>query len=144
MNNSTERSTPFYILIIGMEITIVNLYGRKVMEKVLIGDHWDMTKIRRTAIIITITLEEFIFKLERSRVYSFWKDKKTLERVNDYLGFDLSPEETLSEVRIQDYDKLPKFSKNVFSKVYVLTPLYKNNCKFNNIIDWEIVEIRYL
>ena len=114
------------------------------MEKVLIGDHWDMTKIRRTAIIITITLEEFIFKLERSRVYSFWKDKKTLERVNDYLGFDLSPEETLSEVRIQDYDKLPKFSKNVFSKVYVLTPLYKNNCKFNNIIDWEIVEIRYL
>jgi len=118
---------------------------------VLIGNTWPMTLVRSEISIVPISYRELYNTLRKSKVFSFWGHKNTLEVVRKQLGLDLTPKEERPAVNLSPL-KYPVFQNEVFKTVYVVNPTYVDGFRpaigeevtADKIEDWVVLRIQYL
>lgn len=118
--------------------------------KILIGNSFPLSLIRRKVVITPCTLDELQKKLENTRIVSFWGHCNTLNVINQLLGKDLTPE-TERPVLTLSPDNNPVLDGTEFSECWILSPDYQKNFRpaigeevtVNDIISWQCLKISF-
>lgn len=106
------------------------------MSKVLLGNTFPLTLVRRAAIIRPIGMEDAKHLLEGGFV-SFWGHSNTAAVAKAQLGVDVSPD-TERPALVLDEDGLPGIGGYHTDKVLVLSPTYRSG--FRPAIGVEVSE----
>ncbi len=96
------------------------------MNKVLIGNTFPMTLIRRKATIQPVSMDTFIKTAQSSAVYSFWGHENTLEAIKETTGLDLKVKGERPVISLSE-NKLPVLYGQEFNTVWIVNPDYKGN-----------------
>ena len=94
-------------------------------KKILIGNTWPTTLIRRSVRIDVISigvLKEHIRWADE--VYSFWGHQNTIAVANKLLGIDVTPKKERPAISLTSQN-LPIFEDEVFWQVFLLNPDYR-------------------
>lgn len=118
--------------------------------KILIGNSFPLSLIRRKVVITPCTLDELQKKLENAQIVSFWGHRNTLNVINQLLGKDLTPE-TERPVLTLSPDNNPVLDGAEFSECWILSPDYRKNFRpaigeevtVNDIIFWQCLKISF-
>jgi len=94
-------------------------------EKILLGDSWPMTLIRRPVQIEPISIDNLRSWLALGGdFYSFWGHQNTIAAANRLLGVDVTPKTERPAVELT-HEGLPTFEGEVFWWAYILNPDYR-------------------
>ena len=98
------------------------------MKKILVGNTFPTTLIRRKAVIQPISIESLAAHCQavarKGRLKSFWGHANTLKVVSEKVGADLTPKTERPAIGLTA-GGLPTLDGEVFFEVYLLNPDYK-------------------
>ena len=92
-------------------------------NRILIGNSFPLSLIRRKVTIIPCTLDDFKSKAKDAEIISYWGHCNTLTAVNDVLGYDLTPLENRPVLSLSP-DKRVQYKDMEFSECWILSPDY--------------------
>lgn len=92
-------------------------------QKLLIGNSFPMSLIRRSVHIEPCSLTELQRNLAESEIFSFWGHSNTLPAIKQLLNRDLTPSEPRPVLTLSENNK-PLYVGNEFSQCWVLAPDY--------------------
>ncbi len=119
--------------------------------KILIGNAFPLTLIRRKVVIDKANLSELQSLASHSEIYSFWGHENTLKSAIKVLGFDISPLFGRIPVELND-ENYPVLFDIVFKECWILSPNFKENFRpkigeevsEDLIIGWNTLKISWL
>lgn len=95
-------------------------------KKILIGNSFPLSLIRRPARMTPCPLSDLQKELETGEIVSFWGHRNTLAAANELLGNDLEPATERPVLRLSASD-LPELEGIEFSECWIISPNYKSN-----------------
>lgn len=96
------------------------------VAKLLIGNTFPVSLIRRKALFEPVELEELKKRLQASEIFSFWGHSNTLAAASHLLGIDISPSVSRPVLGLSG-SSLPCLAGNEFTEVWLLSPDYREN-----------------
>ena len=120
-------------------------------DKVLVGNIFPTSLIRRSCKVEVKTMQDLISALEGRQLVSFWGHANTLAAVQARFGLDLRPVTERPAVTL-DAQALPSLGGDSFGCVWVVSPDYRPGFRPavgievspEDIIDWHVVLYRFL
>ena len=95
------------------------------MTKVLVGNSFPLSLIRRKVVIEEATMEEFKALCKEGTLHSFWGHENTRSAAEEVLGVSVKPKTERPAVTLTP-EGLPTLDGEVFRVCYVLSPNYKD------------------
>ena len=92
-------------------------------KKILIGNSFPLSLIRRRVVMVPCPLETLLTELKGNKIVSFWGHRNTLAAANRLLGYDLTPKMERPVVCLTP-DFFPELDDTVFSECWILSPNY--------------------
>ena len=121
--------------------------------KLLIGNAFPLTLIRRKVEVIPHTIEYFrkIISSKNTEVFSFWGHKNTMLTASLISGVDLTPKMERPAVELTD-DFLPTLVGEVFYECWILSPDYiaglrpmiGEEVSNDKIVGWHVLKIKWI
>lgn len=113
--------------------------------KVLIGNSFPLTQIRRRAEILPCPKKAFP---QDAEIYSFWGHANTLRLAGEFLGVDLTPREERPAIALSP-ENFPVLYGEEFRECWIVSPNYVKNFRAkigeeitaDKIRDWSILKI---
>ncbi len=92
-------------------------------NKILIGNSFPLSLIRRTVKIEPYSITDLRNMLPCNTIYSYWGHNNTLSAINTMLGFDLTPTENRPVLALSQNKKV-QYKDIEFSECWILSPDY--------------------
>jgi hypothetical protein len=127
------------------------IQGKNMSEnKVLIGNSFPFSLIRRKAVITPCSLSELQGQLINAEIASFWGHSNTLNAINQILGRDLTPASDRPALTLSLANK-PVLDGVEFSECWILSPDYRKNFRpaigeevsADAICNWQCLKITF-
>lgn len=120
-------------------------------SKILVGNIFPTSLIRRSCTVEVKTMQALKDALEGREIVSFWGHANTLAAVQSRFGLDLRPATERPAVTLDD-QALPSFGGDSFGCVWVVSPDYRPGFRPaigvevspEDILDWHVVVYRFL
>jgi len=122
----------------------------KTMKKILIGNAFPLTLIRRKVRIEPVDINDFRKTLENAEIFSFWGHANTLPAASVFLGVDLTPQVERAILKL-NRNHLPEFDGREFREVFIVSPNYIGDFRprigeevpLEKIRDWQLLKIAF-
>lgn len=119
-------------------------------KKILIGNSFPLSLIRREVSISPYPLKELFNEMKNSEIVSFWGHRNTLEAVKATLGIDLTPPCERPALTLSLANK-PVLDGVEFSECWILSPDYRKNFRpaigeevsADDICNWQCLKITF-
>ena len=119
-------------------------------KKVLIGNSFPLSLIRRSVHIEPIDREELLAAIKGREIVSFWGHANTLSAANGWLGVDLTPKTERPALCLSD-DKLPQLDGVEYKTCFILSPDYRSGLRpaigsevdAVDILGWQVLKISW-
>ena len=119
-------------------------------SRILIGNSFPLSLIRRRVVIVPCGLEELRRLLAEREIVSFWGHRNTLEAVKQCLGYDLTPRVDRPALTLSAAG-LPVYEGEVFGDCWVLSPDYREGFRPaigvevtpGEILDWQCLHLTF-
>lgn len=95
-------------------------------EKILIGNSFPLSLIRRPVRMFPCSQEELKNALVSGEIVSYWGHRNTLAAANALLGYDLTPRSDRPVVRLTA-DFLPELEGIKFKECWIVSPNYSSD-----------------
>ena len=92
-------------------------------KKILIGNTFSLSLVRRTVKIQKISLSELRDKLSNAEIHSFWGHANTMQSASEYFGIDISQFGERKALRLSK-NGLPYLDGIEFDSAFILSPNY--------------------
>lgn len=120
-------------------------------QKVLVGNSFPLSLIRREVKMEVCKVEAFKRQCQGAQMYSFWGHENTLAAAESVLGMNLKPKMSRPAVVLSE-EELPMFEGEVFRECYVLSPNYKADFRpkigeevlEEQIASWQLLRLSWL
>ena len=119
-------------------------------EKILVGNSFPLSLIRRDVKIEMYDIGEFCQKAQFAEIISFWGHRNTLTAVKNALGIDLTPPGDRPVLTLSAKNK-PVLDEMEFSECWILSPDYRKNFRpaigeevsTDDICNWQCLKITF-
>ena len=119
-------------------------------SKILIGNSFPLSLIRRQVVITPCVLDELRQQLSVNEIVSFWGHRNTLAAVNRCLGADLAPAVERPALSLSA-EKLPVYDGEVFDECWILSPEYRDGFRpavgeevaAEQILGWQCLHLTF-
>jgi hypothetical protein len=120
------------------------------MDKLLIGNSFPMSLIRREVKCVPIAVEEFREFIADIEIVSFWGHDNTVDGASELLARDLRPKQKRPVLKLSEKN-LPVLNNCEFDTVYVVCPEYavgfrpeiNNEFDTKQIKNWQVVKLTW-
>ena len=124
-------------------------------KKILIGNSFPLSLVRREVEIEPVDLTQFVVRLDAAltkgdQVVSFWGCSNTLKVASDILGVDLTPKTERPALSLSS-NNLISFEGETYHIVYILSPDYRPGFRPaigvevgpEDITGWTVLRVRF-
>ncbi len=123
----------------------------KAKKKMLIGNSFPFTLIRREVNVVPVSLEEVCAQRAVSEVYSYWGHEGTVGIASDWLGVSLKPKCERPAIVLSE-DGYPMLDGMEFRACYVCSPSYAagfrpkigEDVTADKIVGWQTLKMTWL
>ena len=120
------------------------------MAKILVGNSFPLSLIRRRVTIEPRCLDEFRSVAAKSEVCSFWGHANTVAVAQQFLGIDVAPDRERPVLTLSAQG-FPIFAGTVFRQCWILSPNYRPGFRpavgeevaSRDILDWQVLLISW-
>lgn len=120
------------------------------MKRILIGNAFPMTLVRRVVSIAPVAIRDFRGLLADAEIVSFWGHDNSLIAASDFAGRDLRPETNRPVVTLND-EGFPTLHGREFRGVYIISPNYDSTVRpglekeeaMTNIVGWSVLNLSF-